>query len=57
MKKTFDMNRPHFFNMTLQEALQMIINTGGDQLEAVVRVDADSEFKIILKVEEVGNDR
>lgn len=56
MKETFDMNRPNFFNMTLQEALQMIINADGDQLEAVVRLDADSEFKIILKIEEVDDD-
>lgn len=55
--KTYDVNALEFLNMTLQEILLMIANTGGDQLETVVRLDMESEIKITLKVEEVDDDR
>lgn len=53
MRKKLDVNKMEFLSMSIADVLQMIAETGGDTLEAVINVDPEVGFKLIIKIEEV----
>ncbi|NYS33762.1 hypothetical protein HZZ02_08380 [Streptococcus danieliae] len=53
MEKKLDANKMDFLNMSVVDVLQIIAETGGDTLEAVINIDPETEFKLIIKIEEV----